>query len=260
MLQQRRLCSWCDNELSPRARRDAVFCSRRCRQAAFRSRCRHDDVTTSSVRTRRACKWCDQALPKNCEPNTVYCSARCRQAAYRSRRRQETRLRYAKPMVMAYADPPYPGFAALYKDEPEYSGEIDHAQLIADLSATYDGWALSTSADSLRHLLPLCPPEAKICPWVKPIGVSSRTRGMHNTWEPLIVVPGRHLRPGFRDWLLAQPARLGGTLLGRKPIAFVVWLIQCLGLCEQDSLVDLFPGTGIVTRVWREVSKRRLRP
>jgi hypothetical protein len=54
---------------------------------------------------------------------------------------------------MAYADPPYPGKAWMYRGEPTYAGEVDHAALIASLKA-FDGWALSTSARALRHVLP----------------------------------------------------------------------------------------------------------
>ena len=49
-------------------------------------------------------------------------------------------------MKLAYADPPYPGRAHLYKDHPDYAGEVDHERLVNDLVANYDGWALSTSA------------------------------------------------------------------------------------------------------------------
>jgi hypothetical protein len=159
-------------------------------------------------------------------------------------------------MRMAYADPPYPGRAACYyRNEPSYTGEVDYEALIESLKASYDGWALSTSADALRELLPLCPPTARVCPWVKPIGACPRTRGLHNTWEPLIVVPGREFKPGKRDWLRAMPARGGGTLPGRKPLAFVRWLFDCLGLLPGDELADLFPGTGIVSRAWAELSR-----
>lgn len=75
---------------------------------------------------------------------------------------------------------------------------------------------------------------------MKPIGVPSTTRGKHCTWEPLIVLPGRRLRPGFRDWLCASPARGGGTLIGRKPLAFCAFLFQQLGLLPGDELADLF--------------------
>lgn len=160
-------------------------------------------------------------------------------------------------MRMAYCDPPYVGLAHYYRDQPTYAGEVDHAKLIPSLVDRYDGWALSASAASLRIILPLCPPEARVCAWVKPIGVSSRTLGLHSTWEPLIVVPGRRRRPGRRDWLSAQPARGGGEkLIGRKPIAFCAWLFGCLGMLPGDELVDLFPGTGVVGRAWREVSGR----
>lgn len=148
--------------------------------------------------------------------------------------------------------------ARFYAKEPTYGGEVDHPKLIASLLEDYDGWALSTSARALRDVLPLCPSQARVCAWVKPIGVSGKTYGLHNCWEPLIVVAGRSRRPGKRDWLSAQPARKGGTLMGRKPIAFCTWLFACLGMMPGDDLVDLFPGTGIVTRCWEEVSRQVL--
>ncbi|HEX2679540.1 MAG TPA: hypothetical protein VHM19_22980 [Polyangiales bacterium] len=159
---------------------------------------------------------------------------------------------------MAYADPPYPGKAWMYRDQPTYAGEVDHVALIASLRASYDGWALSTSERSLRHLLPLCPRDAYVAPWIKPGNGAPATYGKHNLWEPLIVVPGRRLRPGFRDWLFAHPARRGGTLVGRKPLAFVAWLFQQLGLLPSDELDDLYPGTGIVGRAWREANRAAL--
>lgn len=161
-------------------------------------------------------------------------------------------------MRFAYADPPYIGRALKYYGrEISYGGEVDHGALIASLeSSSYDGWALSAAANTLRALLPLCPPGARVCPWVKPIGASSRTRGLHNCWEPLIVVRGRARRPGVRDWLSAQPARGGGTLMGRKPIAFCSWLFDCLGMLPGDELDDLYPGSGVVSRAWASLAPR----
>lgn len=157
-----------------------------------------------------------------------------------------------------YADPPYLGLAhKYYRREPTYGGEVDHEALIAEL-VTYDGWALSCSKDSLRTLLPMCPPEVDIAPWCKPIGVPRATHGSHNTWEPILFMPARKLQPGFRDWLRAMPARGGGTLIGRKPIAFCAFLFKLLGACPQDSLHDAFPGSGIVTRAWTEFQRGQL--
>ncbi len=158
-------------------------------------------------------------------------------------------------MRMCYADPPYPGKAVLYKNEPTFAGEVDHVELIASLRSSYDGWALSTSADALKYVLSLCPEGVHVLPWVKPNGVARATIGKHNSWEPLIVWPGRELPPGFRDWLYAKPARSGGSLLGRKPIAFCAFMFRALGILPGDELVDLYPGTGIVGRCFAELSR-----
>lgn len=191
----------------------------------------------------KECGWCGAPARR------TWCSRRCRQSAWRLRQRSSVAARDGKPLSIAYADPPYPGLAwKFYKD-----AEVDHEALIAKLRQ-YDGWALSTSQAALRDVLPMCPSGVRVCAWVKPIGASSRTFGLHNTWEPLIVVPGRRLRPGKRDWLSAQPARSNGDLIGRKPIAFCAWLFDVLGMLSGDSLDDLFPGTGIVGRTWSIMS------
>jgi hypothetical protein len=164
------------------------------------------------------------------------------------------------PGAFHYADPPYPGTSSkYYRDEPTFAGEVDFPRLILELTTARTrgdclGWALSTSARSLRDLLPLCPPEARVCAWVKPIAASPQTYGIHSTWEPVIVVGGRQRQPGKRDWLRAMPARGEGTLPGRKPIAFCAWLFELLGMMPGDTLVDLYPGTGIVSRAWAELS------
>lgn len=199
------------------------------------------------------CAFCHGPIPGTPRAHKrTWCSKKCRQAAFRLRVRGGTLERAARPIRVAYADPPYPGLAAAYyAREPTYAGEVDHPELIARLVRDYpDGWALSTSAESLRDLLPLCPQGAHLCPWVKPIGVPPATLGLHRTWEALIVVGGRQRPPGVRDWLCAQPARRGGTLPGRKPLAFCAFLFRALGLEAGDELVDLYPGTGVVGRAW----------
>lgn len=197
------------------------------------------------------CSWCRQELPAASDRRR-FCGQRCRQAAFRLRRSSEILTATSRPLVFAYADPPYPGTARRYYGRRE----VNHKKLIASLVATgYAGWALSTSAKALREILPLCPKHVRVCAWVKPIGAWPQTRGLHNTWEAVLVCPGRRLRPGIRDWLAAQPARGGGSLPGRKPLAFCAWLFRALGMRPGDELVDLFPGTGIVSRAWLELSR-----
>jgi len=208
----------------------------------------------------RRCGWCSELLRTTAQETARFCSQKCRQTAFRLRRRGALETASLTPGRFAYADPPYVGLSArYYRGEASFAGEVDHVELLSLLEERRRrgellGWALSASARSLRQLLPLCPPEHRVAPWVKPHGPHPATYGLHNCWEALIVVGGRQRRPGVRDWLSALPARGGGTLPGRKPIAFCAWLFKCLGMQPGDQLEDLFPGTGVVTRAWLELS------
>lgn len=150
-------------------------------------------------------------------------------------------------MRLAYGDPPYPGRAHLYADHPDYAGEVDHVALIAKLR-TYDGWALSTSAEALRDLLPLCP-NARVLAWVKHTVTVS--------WEPLIVVSARKPE-GVRDWIQCEPdsyqwrEKPDSYVIGQKPAAFCKWMLAWLGAEPGDTFDDLFPGSGNVGRAWAD--------
>lgn len=197
----------------------------------------------------RRCLWCEGELAPL---QLRYCSKLCRQTAWRSRQLAVAEDLGDTPKRLCYGDPPFVGLSRrYYRDEPTFGGEVDHAALIARL-ATFDGWALSCSAKSLRALLPLCPPEARVAPWVKPNGVPGVNRGASNAWEAVIYVQARRRRPGFRDWLCAKPARGGGTLMGRKPLAFCAFLFRLLGASPVDELEDLFPGSGVIGRSWSQ--------
>lgn len=141
----------------------------------------------------------------------------------------------------------------MYRDQPTFGGEVDHARLLEQL-ATFDGWALSTSRKALRDVLSLMDRTdcVTICPWVK-VHHHSRARGPSNVHEYLIVKPARLLFPGVPDALVAAVAKGGDSdLIGRKPLKFVAWLFQLLGAQPHDTLDDLFPGSGIVGRCWGE--------
>jgi hypothetical protein len=228
-----------------------------------------EQLDASPVDERRLCAWCRETIPESARADSQFCKVSCRQSAFRLRRRHngfDVPLVGSGPLVFAYADPPYPGTAEkYYADQPAYAGEVDHDRLCATLTTRWlakeiAGFGLSTSARSLRELLPMLPAGARVCSWVKPIGTPSTTYGAHNTWEPLIVCGGRPTRSGVRDFLIAQPARRGGDLPGRKPIAFCAWLFQLLGMQPDDTLDDLFPGTGVVSRAWASLSRRPSTP
>ncbi len=108
------------------------------------------------------CPWC-RAAPAS--TRGVWCSKKCRQSAWRARRLAVSEDLNDTPKRLAYADPPYPGTSLkYYGDQPDYAGEVDHAELVSRLQG-YDGWALSTSVRALRESPPavvgLCPAESR---------------------------------------------------------------------------------------------------
>jgi hypothetical protein len=42
-----------------------------------------------------------------------------------------------------------------------------------------------------------------------------------------------------------------GALTGMKPPEFAAWLFAQLGARPGDELVDLYPGSGAISRAWR---------
>ena len=155
-------------------------------------------------------------------------------------------------MRLAYADPPYPGCAHLYRDHPDYAGEVDHAELVQRLGE-YDGWCLHTSSVALRDVLALCPADTRVMPWVKSFAAFKANVPVAYAWEPVIVkacrkpvVSGRVV---MRDWI-SCPITMRRGLVGVKPDAVCRWLFEVMGCEPEDDLDDLFPGTGAVSRAW----------
>jgi hypothetical protein len=165
---------------------------------------------------------------------------------------------------IAYADPPYPGCAHLYKDHPDYAGEVDHVGLLRDIDTNYDGWALHTNSTTLAHVV-RCADEAgvndyRIMAWVKPFAAFKRNVSVAYAWEPVLVKACR--KPvvdksmTWRDWI-AESITLRRGLTGAKPDAVCRWVFGVVGAQPDDELCDLFPGSGAVTRAWQKWSSER---
>lgn len=156
-------------------------------------------------------------------------------------------------MRFAYADPPYMGQARKHYSHDPLCAEVDHALLIDSLRE-YDGWALSLSSPSLKHILPLCPPESRVMAWVKPFASFKPGVNPAYAWEPVIVFGGRkrtRQQPTVRDWVSCNITLKKG-LSGAKPRAFCLWLFSVLGMQPGDEFNDMFPGTGAVSDSWAE--------
>ena len=161
----------------------------------------------------------------------------------------------ASGLRMAYADPPYVGQA-----QRRYGcEEIDHRELIERLDE-FDGWALSTTSNSLPQILALCPEGVRVAAWVKPYCVFKPNVNPAYAWEPIIFKVGRprtRRQPTVRDWVSASITRNRG-LCGAKPEAFCYWVFDVLNLLPGDEFFDLTEGTGAVTQAYRRWLAHRL--
>jgi hypothetical protein len=207
----------------------------------------------------RLCGWCRGPIAASTRADAVFCKKPCRQAAHRTKIRRAELERGASPMHFAYADPPYPGRARRYYGEhPDYAGEVDHAALLERLQR-YDGWALSTSSDSLAGVLSLCVAQdlrVEVAAWCRAARPHPIARVV-TAWEPVVYIPGRRARQSgaaVADALVGVAARARATLpayvIGAKPPEFCRWVFELLGATIGDELDDLFPGSGIVARSW----------
>ena len=155
------------------------------------------------------------------------------------------------PMRFAYADPPYVGQANRYVEKQE----VDQRALVERLVAEFpDGWALSLSSPSLREILAYCPADVRVMAWVKPFAVFKPNVGLAYAWEPVILRGGRRItrgQPTVRDWVTANITLKKG-LVGAKPEGFCKWLLDVFNVEPGDELVDMFPGTGLVSRIFAE--------
>lgn len=139
-----------------------------------------------------------------------------------------------------------------------------YAEFIRRLHAKYpDGWALSASSSSLQAILPLCPVNVRIAAWVKPFHAYKKGVRPAYAWEPVIYQGGRnknHPPPEKggkattpKDFLVCNITLKKG-LTGAKPEAFCEWIISLLNARKgEDRFDDIFPGTGVFTRMWEGI-------
>lgn len=179
-----------------------------------------------------------------------------RVAAPRARPAASSLSESIKLVRIGYADPPYIGCAHRYRDQSDYAGEVDHLALIERLDTEFDGWVLHAAATphSMAVLAPVVSATgARWMAWVKGFAAFKRHVSVAYAWEPVIVKPARKpvvsKRLVLRDWV-AENITLRRGLTGAKPEAVCHWAFEVVGARPDDELIDLFPGTGAVTRAW----------
>lgn len=158
----------------------------------------------------------------------------------------------------AVADPPYPGMSyKVYRDHPDFAGEVDHEALITRLCDEYDdGWILFTNGQDAAALSALMPPLTRLLAWIKPDSEIFPGVSVAKSWEPIYVWRGRRrpLRAStLRDYIIctASEGRPKDAIKGYKPERVCRFVFDQLGALPSDDLADLFPGSGAVGRAWQ---------
>ena len=163
-------------------------------------------------------------------------------------------------MRLGYADPPYLGSAGRYAEEHpdalDWNDPAQHVRLFERLQDEFDGWVLHLSArpESIALYAPLVVGTgARWCTWVKGFAAFKRNVSVAYAHEPVLikacrkpVVSGRLV---LRDWI-KESITLRRGLTGAKPEKVVHWAIELAGAQPQDTLIDMFPGTGAVGLAW----------
>jgi len=168
-------------------------------------------------------------------------------------------------MRFAYSDPPYLGCAHLYSDlhsdALKWNDPATHQQLVKHLAADFpDGWALSLSSTSLQTILPFCPSDVRVMAWAKPFCNWKGSVNPAYAWEPVLFSGGRSRlkeNPKVLDFLVCN-APLQTGCPGAKPFDFAFWIFRVLGAIDNDDFVDLFPGSGNMSKAW-DIFTRQLR-
>ena len=129
-----------------------------------------------------------------------------------------------------------------------------HIDLVKRLENEYDGWAIALTVHSLSTYLKVIETDSRngirIMSWVKPIAIPSGSR-IATSWEPVIVrVPkdrkGWKSGKRIKDHLIANPRQNG--FVGSKPDEWTQWVLDAMGYEDNDTVDDLFVGSGAVSR------------
>lgn len=167
-------------------------------------------------------------------------------------------------MRLVYADPPYLGQCGSYDHFHNDGGPMPwdglcwdtwatHYVLLSWLGENAHGWAYSCNPVDLTFAGPC----GRVAAWCK-TWHQIRPTTVQYAWEAVVFKPARtdaKRAPMVRDWLSCAVTRQTGQR-GAKPDAFNDWILDLLVYREGDEFLDLFPGSGSMSRAVERFSRR----
>jgi hypothetical protein len=163
----------------------------------------------------------------------------------------------------AYLDQPYLGCCSYYGHNHNDGGSrpfdggcwnniTTHRRLIDWATDNYDGFAMCMGSNNIIEMsAPLQHHNVHWGAWVKPFASFKPGINPGYCWEPVAFYGGRALGRNVdtvRDFC-SESITLKKGLAGAKPFKFCLWVLDMLGFrAVEDSLDDIFPGTGIMQK------------
>lgn len=220
-------CAWCLGPLPVDARRDAIYCSKRCRQAAHRFRAGYQPKPTTTSPLRLA--YADPPYPGM--------ARKC----YRDHPDFAGEVDHAE-LAQRLVDE-YPDGWALSTSAAALPEVLEHVRAAGATDAWVASWTRGYRPTRSRRPLST---------WEPVIVRGGRQElpedaGATRRLDALVYVArGR----------LTDPNRVTGA----KPAEFLWWLFDLLGAETGDELDDIYPGSGGVSRAWRILQHGAPRP
>jgi hypothetical protein len=208
---ERRVCDWCSGVIAVDARRDARFCSVRCRQASWRFGVRRAELEATGRSMRFA--YADPPYPGK--------------ADYYVERQEVDHVSLLERLTGEYPD----GWALSTSAEAL-------RDVLAFCPPQVRVCAWTRAVRRTRSSRALSAWEPLLVAGGRPLRVADHHgEPVAQDLQDALVYRGRYR---------AFP----GALVGMKPPQFAEWMFRQLGASPGDRLDDLFPGSGAVSEAW----------
>lgn len=219
-------CAWCNGELPTGSRRDTIYCSKPCRQAAHRFRAGYKAQPAADQPLRLA--YADPPYPG--------LARKC----YRDHPDYAGEVDHAE-LARRLVDE-YPDGWALSTSARALPDVLEHVRAAGATDAWIASW--TRGYRSTRSHRPLSTWEPVI---IRGGRQELPETGPTRRLDALVYVARARL---------TDPNRVTGA----KPAEFLWWLFDLLGARPGDELDDLFPGSGGVSRAWQILQRGAPRP
>ena len=212
----------------------------------------------------RVCVWCCGPIPARARRDAVCCSVRCRQARHRFLRTigraEASRGVPAAPAGLRRPALPRPGQPVPGPPRLRRRSRPRRPHRAAGRLRRVGAVHLRRSAARRAGPVPTRGSGRRLAPRrpARPGPLAAARLGTRPVlrWPPADPPPGQARRVDSIVCGVTPLTTQPGRVIGAKPAAVCRWIFGLLGAAPGDTLDDLFPGSGAVTRAWAAYTTR----